>query len=80
MSQAWAPQGVQAEVTQGGSAHGSTLRASGSTATEQVNLGASTSGVFLHEEAFHAVSFADMVQEFADGDAMVLSLRQGRCI
>ena len=70
VSQAGAPQGVQAEVPQGGSVQGCRLRASGSTATEQVNLGASTSGVSPHEEAFRAVLFADVVQEFADDDAM----------
>ena len=38
--------------------------------TEQVNLGASTSGVSPHGEAFHAVSFVDAVQKFADDNAM----------
>ena len=70
VSQAGAPQGVQAEVTRGDSVQSGTLRASGSTATKQVNLGASTSGVSPHEEAFRAVSFADVVQEFADDNAM----------
>ena len=44
--------------------------AAGSSVTERVNFGASTSGVSPHEEAFRTVSFADVVQEFADDDEM----------
>ena len=65
VTQAGTPQGAQAEVPQGCSSN-----ASGSTATEQVNLRASMSGISPHEEAFRAFSFADVVQEFADDDVM----------
>ena len=68
--QARAPQDAQAEVPQGGSAQGCIVCAAGSSATERLNLGALTSGISPHEEAFRAVSFADVVQEFADDNAM----------
>ena len=65
-----APQGAQSEVPRGGSAQGCSMCAAGSSATEQVNLGASTSGVSPRKKAFRAVSFVDVVQEFADDDVM----------
>ena len=70
-AQAGAPPGVQAEMP---------LRSLGVSATEQVNVGSSTLGISLHEEAFRAVTFSDTVQECAEDDAMSSVSEKVQCL